>query len=49
VAKDAVNNSSALIWSVAELLRGDLKQSEYQKVVRVRRPHYPLRTQTLAL
>jgi type I restriction enzyme M protein len=30
---EARNNSAALIWSVAEILRGDFKQSEYQKVV----------------
>ena len=28
-----VSNHAALIWSVAELLRGDYKQSEYGKVV----------------
>ena len=28
-----VNNHGAFVWSVAELLRGDYKQSEYQKVV----------------
>ncbi|HDH27200.1 MAG TPA: hypothetical protein ENH00_13575, partial [Actinobacteria bacterium] len=27
------NNHAGLIWSIAELLRGDYKQSEYQKVV----------------
>ena len=26
-------NLSALIWSVADLLRGDYKQSEYGKVI----------------
>jgi len=31
--QEALTNSSTLIWSVAELLRGDYKQSEYQKVV----------------
>jgi len=30
---EAVNNHRALFWSIAELLRGDYKQSEYQKVV----------------
>jgi hypothetical protein len=30
---DAVNNHGAFVWSIAELLRGDYKQSEYQKVV----------------
>ena len=33
MSKEALNNNASLIWSVAELLRGDLKQSEYQKVV----------------
>jgi len=33
VAQQAVQNHAALIWGVAELLRGDFKQSEYQKVV----------------
>jgi type I restriction enzyme M protein len=33
MSKDAQSNSAALIWSVAEILRGDFKQSEYQKVV----------------
>ena len=28
-----VNNHGAFVWSIAELLRGDYKQSEYQKVV----------------
>ncbi len=28
-----VSNHAALIWSVAELLRGNYKQSEYGKVV----------------
>lgn len=29
----ALTNSADLIWSVAEILRGDFKRSEYQKVV----------------
>ena len=29
----AINNHAAFIWSVADLLRGDYKQSEYGKVV----------------
>lgn len=33
MSKDAQNNNASLIWSVAEILRGDFKQSEYQKVV----------------
>ena len=34
-AKDnsALTNNASLVWSVAEILRGDIKQSEYQKVV----------------
>jgi type I restriction enzyme M protein len=28
-----VNNHAAFIWSVADLLRGDYKQSEYGKVI----------------
>ena len=27
------NNHAAFIWSVADLLRGDYKQSEYGKVI----------------
>ena len=30
---DTVNNHAAFIWSVADLLRGDYKQSEYGKVI----------------
>ena len=30
---DAVNSHAAFIWSVADLLRGDYKQSEYGKVI----------------
>ena len=29
----AANNLSAFIWSVADLLRGDFKQSDYGKVI----------------
>lgn len=32
-SKASLTNSANLIWSVAEILRGDFKQSEYQKVV----------------
>ena len=28
-----INNHAAFIWSVADLLRGDYKQSEYGKVI----------------
>ena len=28
-----VQNLSAFVWSIAEILRGDFKQSEYGKVV----------------
>ena len=30
---DTINNHAAFIWSVADLLRGDYKQSEYGKVI----------------
>lgn len=30
---DIINNHAAFIWSVADLLRGDYKQSEYGKVI----------------
>jgi type I restriction enzyme M protein len=30
---EAINNHAAFIWSVADLLRGDYKQSEYGKVI----------------
>lgn len=30
---DTIKNHAAFIWSVADLLRGDDKQSEYGKVV----------------
>jgi type I restriction enzyme M protein len=33
VAEAAINNHAAFIWSVADLLRGDYKQSEYGKVI----------------
>ena len=29
----AIKNHAAFIWSVADLLRGDYKQSEYGKVI----------------
>jgi type I restriction enzyme M protein len=31
--RETVNNHAAFIWSVADLLRGDYKQSEYGKVI----------------
>ena len=30
---ESINNHAAFIWSVADLLRGDYKQSEYGKVM----------------
>jgi hypothetical protein len=33
VTEAAVRNHAAFIWSVADLLRGDYKQSEYGKVI----------------
>jgi type I restriction enzyme M protein len=30
---ERINNHAAFIWSVADLLRGDYKQSEYGKVI----------------
>jgi len=33
MSQDTINNHAAFVWSVAELLRGDYKPSEYQKVV----------------
>lgn len=33
MSQDVVNNHAAFIWSVADLLRGDYKQSEYGKVI----------------
>ena len=33
MSSDTVNNHAAFIWSVADLLRGDYKQSEYGKVI----------------
>mgnify|MGYP006274352159 CR=1 FL=1 len=33
MSKDTVTTNAAFIWSVAELLRGDFKQSEYGKVI----------------
>jgi type I restriction enzyme M protein len=32
-AREAIRNHAAFIWSVADLLRGDYKQSEYGKVI----------------
>ena len=31
--REAIRNHAAFIWSVADLLRGDYKQSEYGKVI----------------
>src|ERR1700756_4171565 len=31
--REAIKNHAAFIWSVADLLRGDYKQSEYGKVI----------------
>ena len=33
MSEQALDNNADLIWSVAEILRGDFKRSEYQKVV----------------
>src|SRR5438270_526010 len=33
MAESAIRNHAAFIWSVADLLRGDYKQSEYGKVI----------------
>ena len=33
MAEATIKNNAAFIWSVADLLRGDYKQSEYAKVV----------------
>ncbi|WP_281982673.1 type I restriction-modification system subunit M N-terminal domain-containing protein [Thalassorhabdomicrobium marinisediminis] len=33
MSQDTINSNAAFIWSIAELLRGDFKQSEYGKVV----------------
>jgi type I restriction enzyme M protein len=33
MSTDAIKNHAAFIWSVADLLRGDYKQSEYGKVI----------------
>jgi len=30
---DSINNHAAFIWSVADLLRGDYKQSQYGRVI----------------
>ena len=32
-ARATANNFAGLIWSIADLLRGDYKQSEYGRVV----------------
>jgi len=33
VSREAINNLSSFVWSIAEILRGDFKQSEYGKVI----------------
>ncbi|MCW3784188.1 type I restriction-modification system subunit M [Defluviimonas salinarum] len=33
MSKDTINNNASFIWSIADLLRGDFKQSEYGKIV----------------
>ena len=33
MAESSINTHAAFIWSVADLLRGDYKQSEYGKVI----------------
>ncbi len=35
MAEATINNHAAFTWSVADLLRGDDKQSEYGKVIRL--------------
>ncbi len=33
MSQDTINNNASFIWSIAEVLRGDFKQSEYGKIV----------------
>jgi type I restriction enzyme M protein len=33
LSQDTINNNASFIWSIADLLRGDFKQSEYGKIV----------------
>ena len=33
LSDESINNHAAFIWSVADLLRGDYKQSEYGRVI----------------
>ena len=33
MSNDTIRNHAAFIWSVADLLRGDYKQSDYGKVI----------------
>lgn len=33
MAREEINNLGSFVWSIAEILRGDFKQSEYGKVV----------------
>jgi len=38
-----MQNLSSFVWSIAEILRGDFKQSEYGKVVVDDRPYGAIR------
>ena len=33
MSQEAIKTNAAYIWSIAEILRGDFKQSEYGKIV----------------
>ena len=33
MAKDDISDLGGFVWSIAEILRGDFKQSEYGKVI----------------
>lgn len=33
MSKETINNNASFIWSIAELLRGDFRQSEYGRIV----------------
>lgn len=33
MSQDTIKTNAAYIWSIAEILRGDFKQSEYGKIV----------------
>jgi hypothetical protein len=39
VGSESIKNHAAFIWSVADLLRGDYKQSEYGKVGGIMQGH----------